>query len=82
MRQMLLALALFMLPMLTVGSEPQERADAGDGTVYICMGNGAYAYHRSRSCHGLNRCTGGIRCVTISEAVSLGRSKPCGICCR
>ena len=48
--------------------------------VYVCTGGSAYAYHCNRGCRGLNRCGASIRYVTLSEAYSMGRSKPCGWC--
>ena len=49
------------------------------GGVYICTGSGAYAYHNSSSCRGLNNCRGEIKVVSVSKANSMNR-KPCDIC--
>jgi hypothetical protein len=47
--------------------------------VYVCGGGSAYAYHRSDNCAGLNRCTHGVRTVTVPEAEGMGR-RPCKKC--
>lgn len=47
--------------------------------VYICTGPSSYRYHRRKSCRGLNRCSGDIERVTVSEARDLDRT-PCGYC--
>jgi hypothetical protein len=49
------------------------------GSVYICTGSGAYAYHNSSNCRGLNNCGGSIKSVSVSKAKSMGR-KSCSIC--
>jgi hypothetical protein len=48
--------------------------------VYICNSNGAYAYHSSKTCRGLNRCTHEILKVTLADAVKVYKRKPCKIC--
>jgi hypothetical protein len=48
--------------------------------VYICNSSGAYAYHSSKTCRGLNRCTHEILKVTLSDAVNVYKRKPCKIC--
>jgi hypothetical protein len=47
--------------------------------VYVCGGGSAYAYHRSESCSGLNRCSHGVSPVTVAEAENMGR-RPCKKC--
>ena len=47
--------------------------------VYICVSPGAYVYHRSRDCRGLQVCTHIIRAVTSAQAEEIGRRK-CRIC--
>jgi hypothetical protein len=48
--------------------------------VYICDSRGAYAYHSSKDCRGLNRCSHGILKVTLANAVKIYHRKPCKIC--
>ncbi|HEY4206250.1 MAG TPA: hypothetical protein VGM31_05550 [Puia sp.] len=48
--------------------------------VYICNSSGAYAYHSSKNCRGLNRCTHEILKVTLSDAIKIYKRKPCKIC--
>lgn len=47
--------------------------------VYVCGGGRAYAYHNSDGCAGLNRCSHGVRAVTVAEAEGMGR-QPCKKC--
>ena len=48
--------------------------------VYVCNSSGAYAYHSSKTCRGLNRCTHEILKVTLEDAVKIYKKKPCKIC--
>jgi hypothetical protein len=50
-----------------------------EAEVYICDSKTAYAYHSSKDCRGLNRCTHEIKKIKLSEAKNLKRS-PCKIC--
>lgn len=47
--------------------------------VYVCISRTAYAYHRTKSCHGLQRCTHEIQTQTKDDAVA-GGYRPCKIC--
>jgi len=49
--------------------------------VYVCVSPTAHAYHQSRFCKGLRRCTHDIESETKEEAESQGRT-PCHFCCR
>ena len=51
----------------------------GDGSVYICTGPKAKAYHRTDRCSGLNRCSGDIVSVSLEKAKQMGRT-PCKKC--
>ena len=46
----------------------------GGGTVYICNSQGSYAYHSSKGCAALNRCSSSIKAVSAASAKSQGRS--------
>lgn len=52
-----------------------------DSIVYICTGPSATAYHKTDRCNGLNKCSGDIKRVTVSEAREKHRH-PCKICFR
>lgn len=47
-------------------------------TVYISTGNGAYAYHATKTCRTLGRCNdeGHVKAVSLEMAQSMGR-RPC-----
>lgn len=49
------------------------------GTVYICTGPKAYAYHRTRVCSGLNKCSSSVISVSDSKAKAMGRHR-CNKC--
>ncbi len=49
-------------------------------TVYICEGGSAYAYHRSKNCSGLNRCTHTISAVSKTVAENSYDRRPCKKC--
>ncbi|MDO4190621.1 MAG: hypothetical protein Q4D14_02905 [Bacteroidales bacterium] len=49
-------------------------------TVYLCMGQHAYAYHSSAKCAGMN-CSENVIAVTLSQAKNNYHRKPCGRCC-
>ena len=51
----------------------------GAGYVYVCTGEKSVAYHAVKSCRGLNRCSGEIKAVTLSQAKAMGR-RACKIC--
>jgi hypothetical protein len=53
--------------------------DNVESSVYICTGQYAKAYHKSRNCRGLGNCRGDIKQVSIEEAKRMGRT-PCGYC--
>jgi mannosyl-glycoprotein endo-beta-N-acetylglucosaminidase len=49
-------------------------------TVYICEGGSAYAYHRSSTCSGLNRCTHTISAISKTSAENDYGRRPCKKC--
>jgi hypothetical protein len=60
--------------------QPQKKELKKEAQVYICDSRSAYAYHFTRSCRGLNRCTHGVIKMKESDARNnYGRSK-CKIC--
>lgn len=52
---------------------------SGDGGIYVCTGEGSYAYHCNKGCRGLNNCNGNIKSVSQTEAEWMNRV-PCKIC--
>lgn len=67
-------IALLLFP-TTIGVSAPKKMSAGasSSVVYICTGGKAYAYHKSKSCSGLNKCSGDIVGVQLSKAKSMGR---------
>jgi hypothetical protein len=86
MKKLLLLLVIFAIAIISSGAPPpaaekdHARTFKKETYVFICNSNGAYAYHSTKSCRGLNRCTHEILKVTLSEAVNTYRRKPCKIC--
>ena len=55
--------------------------DAGEpAKVYVVMSQTAHAYHCTRNCDGLRRATHPIREVSLDEAVSKLKRRPCKLC--
>ena len=48
--------------------------------VYICSSPKAYAYHKSKSCRGLNRCSYEIKEIAKSEATGKFKRSACKVC--
>lgn len=53
---------------------------AGDTYVYVCTGPQAEKYHSKPNCRGLNRCSGDIKRITLSEAKKGPWKTPCKVC--
>ena len=68
-----------ILLLSSIGCE-QEESSASGGSVYICTGSGAYAYHSNRNCSGLNNCKADIVTTSLSKAKK--SRKACNICYR
>jgi hypothetical protein len=49
-------------------------------TVFVCDSETSVAYHASRSCKGLNRCTHTIISVTENDAINRYVKRACRIC--
>lgn len=49
------------------------------GSVYICMSKNAYAFHKYKTCNGLQRCSKEIKKVSVAQAEKAGYRK-CKIC--
>ena len=85
MKKLLLLLAISCFCLVSIGGdlvgdrhpvEPVKKVTY----VYICNSSGAYAYHSTESCRGLNRCSHGVLKVTLSDAVHKYGRRPCKIC--
>ena len=66
--------------MLSFASPAKTATAAKTATVYICMGSGAYAYHKTSDCRYLRNCHKKIVGVTVKEATLKHRGKPCKPC--
>lgn len=72
MKKLLLSLALSAIALST--------SSRNDETVYICNGPKAEVlYHSKSNCRGLNKCSGDVKKVTLSNAIEMGR-RACKIC--
>jgi hypothetical protein len=49
-------------------------------TVFVCDSETSIAYHASRSCKGLNRCTHTIISVSENDAINRYGKRACKIC--
>lgn len=61
---------------------PNENGPAivdSEMTVYVCTGNYASAYHKSKSCRGLGNCKASVKALMRTSAIKGGR-KACRIC--
>ncbi|NOQ71486.1 MAG: hypothetical protein GQ574_05770 [Crocinitomix sp.] len=79
-RQTIYALSIsLMLLFASFGNEkPVVFAKEKVTYVWICVTEGSYAYHFDSKCHGLNRCKGERRHVTLEDAVKKYERKICG----
>ena len=51
-----------------------------DTSVYVCNSSTSVAYHVTKTCSGLNRCTHEIITVTKNDAVNSYKKRACKIC--
>jgi hypothetical protein len=58
--------------------EDDRTAVSPNTKVYICVSEGAYAYHYDKDCRGLKNCKHDIKEVTLDEAFKKGKKKLCG----
>jgi len=67
-------IAMLVIPVLSTGASIGNEVSSSSGTtVYICTGPRAETYHRSDRCSGLNRCSGSVIAVSLSNAKEMGR---------
>jgi len=52
---------------------------SGGRTAFVCMSDTSVAYHATKRCKGLYKCSHEIREMTESEAKKLGK-RPCHLC--
>ncbi|MDP3556266.1 MAG: hypothetical protein Q8T03_02765 [Bacteroidota bacterium] len=48
--------------------------------VYVCDSSTSVAYHDTKDCRGLNKCTHGIIYITKSSAINTYGKRACKIC--
>lgn len=78
MKKLILLLSILCVNMFPVSSGTHEVNVGESKMVYICTGPNAKVYHRTPNCKGLNKCSGSIKKVSVSD-VSRSR-RPCKIC--
>lgn len=71
------ALFLFLLLLSVTGCGEDESKSDGE-KVYICTGNGSYAYHKNDNCSGLNNCQAEIISTSLKKAKK--KRSACKIC--
>ncbi len=57
-----------------------DTESAGETYVYVCTGPQAEKYHSKSDCGGLNKCSGDIKRITLSEAKKGPWKTPCKVC--
>gem|GEM_PF-5743927 len=67
-----------LYPFTTFGQNATCHVVQQSCKVYVCTGSGAYRYHSSSRCRGLNRCSADIVSTTSGTARSRGYT-PCKI---
>lgn len=70
-------LLLFFL-LLSVAGCGEDESESDGEKVYICTGNGSYAYHKNNSCSGLNNCQAEIVSTSLKKAKK--NRSACKIC--
>ncbi len=56
-----------------------EKPKDAKATVYVCDTKTAKAYHTSKTCTGLAKCSGTVKEMTKAEAEKAGKT-PCKMC--
>lgn len=74
MKTLILSVLAFVL-----SGQVSTEVKTKEATVYICTGPKATKYHKTDKCRGLNRCSGSIEQLLISNAKAKGYS-PCKTC--
>jgi hypothetical protein len=76
----LLGILLLGVPMKTSAQNTKIKTQIkADTSVFICVSPNAYAFHSSKNCRGIQRCTHEIKSTSKIDATKLGY-KPCRIC--
>ncbi len=68
-----------LFPALLLSLALAISSPAADQKVYICTGPKSVCYHKTKTCSGLNRCSGQVKQVSLREAQEMGRRK-CKVC--
>lgn len=53
---------------------------SAENTVYICASPKAYAYHKTKTCRGLNRCAYEVKQVSQYDATAKHKRTACKLC--
>ena len=69
---------LLLLLLLSVTGCGEDESKSDREKVYICTGNGSYAYHKNDNCSGLNNCQAEIISTSLKKAKKKRRA--CKIC--
>lgn len=81
MKKLLKALPLILFSAIIAfsfnGEDPRTNISPNT-KVFICVSEGAYAYHYKKNCRGLGNCKHEIKEVTLEEAFKKGKKKLCG----
>ncbi len=82
MKRSLVLLLLLMTTglLFTSAARPQKQLSKEVVHVYICNSEGSVAYHSSKECRGLQKCSHTILTVTLEDAVNKYNRRACKIC--
>ena len=58
----------FVLLLVFAGCSNENLSDKEPTKVYICTGKYSHSYHRSKTCNGLNNCSGEIKKISLEDA--------------
>jgi hypothetical protein len=70
LRSLILLLVVSAGVLLTSAARPKKQREKEAVYVYICNSEGSVAYHSSKECKGLQKCSHTILTVTQEEAVN------------
>jgi hypothetical protein len=65
---------------LQIAASPVRNATVAAQNVYICNSKESVAYHSTKSCKGLNKCTHEVLTVTLQDAQDRYNRRACKMC--
>jgi hypothetical protein len=80
LRSLSLLLVVTAGVLFTSAARPQKQNAQEAVYVYICNSEGSVAYHSSKECKGLQKCSHTILTVTEEDAISKYNRRACKIC--